>query len=111
LVFANAEAAFDTLRTRLATAAEKPAVVILDFESCYEIDVTAANALAELVRDLEDRGIDVRFAAAHKAVRDYVRRLHLADLDGLAHPHPTVEAAVSATRIGQPPSVNPGDQK
>jgi sulfate permease, SulP family len=111
LVFANAEAVLDTLRTRLTQLSEPPDLVVLNLESCYEIDVTAADALADLVRDLQGDGIEVRFAVAHRAIRDYVRRLHIAGLDSLAQPYPTVEAALTAPRIHGPRSKTPEQRR
>ncbi|MGB8022389.1 MAG: STAS domain-containing protein, partial [Candidatus Nanopelagicales bacterium] len=71
-----------------------PEVVVLDLSACYEIDVTAADALAALVDDLRREGTEVRFAGAHRQLRDYAARLRLADLAGLENPHPTVDAAL-----------------
>lgn len=94
LVFASVDPVVDDLRQRALTAEERPNLVVIDFEATYEIDVTAADILAELVSDLRIAGIDVRFAAAHDQVRQYARRLGLEELTGLTEPYPTVAAAV-----------------
>ena len=77
LVFASVDGALDDLRDALREAGASPDIVVLDLSACYEIDVTAADALAGLVDDLRRDGIEVRFAAAHHHVRDYAARLGL----------------------------------
>jgi anti-anti-sigma regulatory factor len=67
---------------------------VLDLSACYEIDVTAADALASLVDDLRLEGTDVRFAGARAPVREYAARLGMANLAGIAEPYPTVAVAV-----------------
>ncbi len=94
LVFASVDGALDDLRAAMDAAPEPPAVVVLDLSATYEIDVTAADALASLVQDLRQAGSEVRFARAHGPVRDYAARLGVPDLAGLAEPYPTVAAAV-----------------
>ena len=94
LVFASVDPAVDALRTRALQPGEPTVLVVLDFGSTYEIDVTAADALAGLVDDLRQAGIEVRFAAAHQQVRAYAEKLALPPLAGLVTPYPTVEAAI-----------------
>jgi high affinity sulfate transporter 1 len=94
LVFASVDSAVDALRTRALLQGEPPQLVVLDFESTYEIDVTAADTLAGLVDDLRQAGIEVRFAAAHQQVRDYARKLALPELAGLVTPYPTIDSAI-----------------
>jgi high affinity sulfate transporter 1 len=95
LVFASVDGALDDLRGALDEAPLTPDMVVLDLGACYEIDVTAADALAGLVDDLRRDGTEIRFAAAHQQVRDYATRLELPDLADLANPYPTVDASVS----------------
>jgi anti-anti-sigma regulatory factor len=85
----------DKLTALTVYAEQRPARVVLDFDSTSEIDVTAANALANGVDSLRAAGVDVRFACAHAQVRDYAARLGQEQLAGLADPYPTVAAAVS----------------
>ena len=94
LVFASVDGALDDLRDALREAGTAPDIIVLDLSACYEIDVTAADALAGLVDDLRRDGIEVRFAAAHHHVRDYATRLGLGDLAGLADPYPTIATSV-----------------
>ena len=94
LVFASVDTVVEDLRRRALGSDERPEMVVLDLEAAYEIDVTAADVLAEVVADLRAAGVQVRFAAAHERVRDYVSRLGIEALDGLGDPFPTVAAAV-----------------
>jgi sulfate permease, SulP family len=94
LVFASVDGALDDLRNALDAAPGQPGLVVLDLSACYEIDVTAADALASLVDDLRLAGSELRFAGAHRQVREYAARLGLANLDMLAEPYPTVAAAL-----------------
>ena len=94
LVFASVDGALDDLRAAMDAAAEPPGLVVLDLSACYEIDVTAADALATLADDLRLAGTELRFAGAHRQVREYAARLGLRDLNALAEPYPTVAAAV-----------------
>jgi high affinity sulfate transporter 1 len=94
LVFASVDPVIHELRTRTLDAHEQPRLVVLDLSSTSEIDVTAATALAGVVAELRDAGIEVRFAGAHARVRDYVRRLGGDDLRSLADPFPSVAAAI-----------------
>ncbi len=94
LVFASIDPVVDDLRRRALATEERLDLVVIDFEATYEIDVTAADALAGVVGDMRTAGIEVRFAAAHDQVREYTARLGLEELVGLADPYPTVAAAV-----------------
>jgi MFS superfamily sulfate permease-like transporter len=98
LVFASIDGALDDLRAALDAAAQPPGVVVLDLSATYEIDVTAADALASLVDDLRLEGTELRFAGARAPVREYAARLGLANLAGIAEPYPTVAVAVDDIR-------------
>jgi MFS superfamily sulfate permease-like transporter len=95
LVFANVDPVIEELRQSVADSSPRPALVVLDFESTYEIDVTAATDLARLLDDLGSEGIEVRFASVHASVREYAGRLSLGQLDGLVNPYPSVADALA----------------
>lgn len=97
LVFASIDPVIQRLYALTVHAEPVPDRVVLDLEATSEIDVTAAGALANAVGDLRAAGIDVRFAGAHQAVREYAARLGHDQLAGLADPYPTVAAAVTAS--------------
>ena len=52
LVFANVDPVLEELRRGIRESSPRPDVVVLDFEATYEIDVTAATALARLLENL-----------------------------------------------------------
>jgi high affinity sulfate transporter 1 len=92
LFFANADHVRDRIRA-LASAGEIRTVV-LDAETVPFVDVTAAQMLVELSRDLEANGTQLLLARDIGQVRDILRRAG-AD-DRLARLYPTVEAALAA---------------
>jgi sulfate permease, SulP family len=93
LFFANADHVRDRIRS-LAMHGEIRAVV-LDAETVPFVDVTAAQMLVELSRDLDKDGVKLLLARDIGQVRDILRRAG-AD-DTLAQLYPTVDAAVAAS--------------
>ena len=95
MFFANAE----LFRERvLAAVAESPTpvrCVIVAAAPVTSVDVTAADALAELDDALLVRGIELRFAELKDPVKDKLRRFGLFDRFGEARFFPTIDAAVS----------------
>jgi high affinity sulfate transporter 1 len=98
LVFASIDPVVRELHDRTLGAEDVPRLVVLDFSSTSEIDVTAATALAGVVAQLRAAGIEVRFAGAHASVRNYARRVGGDELATLAEPYPSVAAAISHVR-------------
>lgn len=95
LVFANVDPVLEELRRGIRESSPRPDVVVLDFEATYEIDVTAATALARLLENLRTAEVEVRFAAVHAPVREYAGRLSLGPLAGLDDPYPSVADALA----------------
>ncbi|WP_206367507.1 sulfate permease [Sphingomonas sp. HDW15A] len=94
LFFANAELFNDIV---LRAVDESPAPVrrvVVAAEPITSIDVTAADALVDLVRKLDARGIVLHVAELKDPVKDKLKRFELFDSFGEEHFHPTVEAAV-----------------
>ena len=75
LVFANARHVAERLRTLAGTADPPARLVVLDLQSVWEIDVTAALTFAALHDELEGRGVDLRFARANRPLRVQARRM------------------------------------
>lgn len=59
------------------------------------VDVTAADALAELDEALLAQGVELRFAELKDPVKDKLRRFGLFDRFGETRFFPTLDAAVS----------------
>ncbi|MBB3018783.1 high affinity sulfate transporter 1 [Microvirga lupini] len=95
LFFANVE----LFRERvLAAVAESPTpvrCVVVAAAPVTSVDVTAADALAELDEALLAQGIELRFAELKDPVKDKLRRFGLFDRFGETRFFPTLETAVS----------------
>ncbi len=98
LFFANADAVRDRIRHQAETRGTR--AIVLDAETMPYIDLTAANMLTELERDLERAGIKLVLARDIGQVRD-VLRTAAEDSSGPAA-YPTVQAAVDA--LGETPA-------
>ena len=96
LFFANAE----LFRQRVLEAvAQSPTPVrrlVVAAEPVTSIDVTSADMLARLERELRAEGMDLRFAEMKDPVKDKLKRFELLERFGAASFHPTVGAAVDA---------------
>lgn len=96
LFFANAGFAIDRLNELLSVTQPPPRMVVWNLESTTDVDVTAAEALVRLVRDLRDSGRDLVFARVGSAVLDVFKRNGLLDLLGEDHLFLTVDGAVQS---------------
>jgi MFS superfamily sulfate permease-like transporter len=96
LFFANAE--FFRERVLDATARSPTPVrwLVVAAEPVTSVDVTAADALAELDKTLEAAGIDLRFAELKDPVKDKLKRFGLFAQLGEDAFFPTISEAVSS---------------
>jgi SulP family sulfate permease len=95
LFFANA----DHVRTRIrALVTPATRVVVLDGETTPTIDVSAAEMLAQLRRDLDRAGVRLFVARDIGQVRDVLDRAE----GGAGRIFPTVDAAVAAAHANRP---------
>jgi MFS superfamily sulfate permease-like transporter len=94
LFFANAELFKE--RVSEAAAASPTAVnwVVVAAEPVTSVDVTASDSLAELIADLQGKGITFRFAELKDPVKDKLKRFGLFSELGEVAFYPTVGAAV-----------------
>ena len=72
VIFANAETVKKAILTRVLEA-RSLRVVILDMGSSPIIDITAADMIGDLKKELEDRSIDLRIVHAKGSVREMLR--------------------------------------
>jgi high affinity sulfate transporter 1 len=95
LFFANAE--FFSERILAATARSPTPVrwVVVAAAPVTSVDVTAADALAELDKNLAAAGIDLRFAELKDPVKDKLKRFGLFTEFGEDSFFPTIDEAVS----------------
>jgi sulfate permease, SulP family len=96
--FANADY-FTSRINELITASPEPVSwVLVDLQAVTDIDVTAAEALERLDKDLEQRGIELKFARANRPLRERLTRIGLGEHLGKQKLFPSVHAAVAAFR-------------
>jgi MFS superfamily sulfate permease-like transporter len=76
----------------------RPATVLLDLEASDDLDVTSADALAELADELEAQGIELHLARVHVPALEMLHRIGLVERIGEAHIHHTVPQGVEAFR-------------
>lgn len=96
LFFANAEQ-FQYQVLRAVDASPTPVQrLVVAAEPVTSIDITSADTLAELDRELEARGIELQFAEMKDPVKDKMKRFELFERMGESAFHPTVGAAVDA---------------
>ena len=98
LFFANAELFREALLHAVEQAPTPTRHVIVAAEPVNDIDVTAADMLAELDHELEARGIELQFAGLPGHVRDLIMRYGLSPRFDADHFHPTVGNAVNVYR-------------
>jgi len=95
LFFANAELFQERVLDAAAASPTPVRWVVIAAEPVTSVDVTAADALAELDETLRAAGIEMCFAELKDPVKDKLRRFGLLGRFGEAHFFPTVEAAVA----------------
>ncbi|WP_024275604.1 sulfate permease [Hyphomicrobium sp. 802] len=96
LFFANAELFQDCVITAVETAPTPARWVVVASEPITNVDVTAADTVAELDRTLQKAGIALCFAELKDPVKDKLKRFGLAKQLGEQAFFPTIGAAVSA---------------
>ena len=98
LFFANADLFREAVLRAVDSATTPTQQVIVAAEAVNDIDVTAADMLAELDHDLQARGIDLQFAGLPGHVRDLIIRYGLSPRFDAEHFHPTLGNAVNVYR-------------
>ena len=98
LFFANADLFREALLHAVREASTPTRQVLVAADAVNDIDVTAADMLGELDRELEARGIDLQFAGLPGHVRDLIMRYGLSPRFDADHFHPTVGNAVNVYR-------------
>ena len=96
LFFANAEFFKERVLDAVARSPTPVRWLVVAAEPVTSVDVTAADALAELDKTLEAAGIDLRFAELKDPVKDKLKRFGLFAEIGEDCFFPTIGAAVSS---------------
>jgi high affinity sulfate transporter 1 len=92
--FANALTIRERIKAMIEEMEPQPSTVIIDASAQDEIDLTSADMLKSLVKELQGKGMTVMMADVHTPVREFSRKTGLLDLVGEDHVFATVELAV-----------------
>jgi high affinity sulfate transporter 1 len=87
----------------------RPAWVVLQCEAITDIDVTAADMLERLDRELNAKGVHVAFVELRDRLKDRVLRYGLLETLDRDHFYPSVDSALDAIRQ-EPASAAPGSE-
>jgi len=94
LFFANAEIFRSQVLRAVANAPTRTRWVVVTAEPITDVDVTAADVLAELDEKLHQAGMDLYFAEMKGPVKDTLKRYGLFTRLGVENFFPTIEQAV-----------------
>jgi MFS superfamily sulfate permease-like transporter len=95
LFFANAEFFKERVGAAIASASAPVRWLVVAAEPVTSVDITAADAIADLRKDLDSTGIELCFAELKDPVKDKLKRFGLFALIGEGKFFPTVNSAVS----------------
>lgn len=96
LFFANARFLREQVHKLIANAQAPVQMVVLDCGSMFDLDITGAETLEELDRDLDARGITLALAEPHAPMRHVLRRSGLLPKLGDANIFSTVGESIRA---------------
>ena len=96
LFFANAEFFRERALDAVDRAPDPARWLVVAAQPVTSVDVTAADALADLEKTLESRGVELHFAELKDPVKDKLRRFGLLAQFGEEFFFPTIGAAVAA---------------
>jgi sulfate permease, SulP family len=96
MYYANALTARDGLKAMIREAVPPPRAVIIDGEGQDDLDLTSADVLRGLVRELRGSGVTVCFANVHAPALERARETGLLEAVGDGSVFPTVDLAVRA---------------
>ena len=98
LFFANADYFTSRVNELISGSPDPVRWVVVDMQAVTDIDVTAAEALDRLHADLQQRGIELKFARANRPLRERLTRIGLGGHIGEQSLFPSVHSAVAAFR-------------
>ncbi|MBF0214805.1 MAG: SulP family inorganic anion transporter [Magnetococcales bacterium] len=96
LIFANARHVTNRLRQLVASADPPLQWIILDAQAITDMDITAGQRFAELLREMQEKGIEIKIADAPHPLRVQLGKVGISETLG-NHPfHVSVKKAVEA---------------
>jgi MFS superfamily sulfate permease-like transporter len=96
MYYANALTIRDQVKALVEEAKTPPQALIFDAAAQDQLDITSADVLKGLVKELQGQGIAVYAAEVHTPVIEFGRRAGLLDAIGEEHIFPTIDAALAA---------------
>jgi MFS superfamily sulfate permease-like transporter len=96
LFFANAELFHQRVFAVIGQSPTPVRRIIVSAEPVTSVDVTSADMLADLERELRAADIELRFAEVKDPVKDKLKRFGLFERFGASSFHPTLNGAVDA---------------
>jgi high affinity sulfate transporter 1 len=94
LYYANALTYRERVVAMLAEADEQPRTIIFDFSAQDQLDLTSTDVLRGLLKQLDEKGINVVYAEMHAPVREHLVESGLLEPDADDRVFRTVGAAV-----------------
>ena len=98
MYYANALTVRDRVKELVEGAQTPPQALIFDAAAQDTLDITSAEVVKGLVKELHGQGIEVYAAEVHDPVLEFGRMSGLFELFDKGHIFPTVDAAVAAFR-------------
>ena len=109
LYFFNANVAHQQILRLVDAPDPRPKAVVVDLAATGDLDVTTAEMILALVRDMKQRSVAYGFAQVRGPVRDRMRRTGIMEEVGEERIYLTVAAAVAALEGGATPATAPAD--
>ncbi|HWS57707.1 MAG TPA: sulfate permease [Actinotalea sp.] len=103
LYYASALTVRDGIKVLVERSDPPPRALVLGLQGQADLDLTSVDMLSALLRELHGRGIAVRFADVHAAVREVMRAQGMLELIPEEHLLPTVDQAVQQLGEAGPP--------
>lgn len=103
LIFANARYVITRLENLVESAEPPIQWIILDAQAITDMDITAAQRFAELHRELESAGVDLKIADAADPLMRQLEKVGLSRTMGTQEFYPSVKKAVEAYEALQYP--------
>jgi high affinity sulfate transporter 1 len=102
LFFSNAEMFREQVLRAVSEAPTPTKWVVVAAEPVTDVDITAADVLAELVEELHRAGIELCFAQMKGPVKDHLKRYGLFSIFGVENFFPTIGQAVDHYLLKHP---------
>ncbi|HEX5923844.1 MAG TPA: SulP family inorganic anion transporter [Baekduia sp.] len=101
LLYPNVDSVRERVLEAVAAATPSPEVVVFDLSQSVDLDLQAVDGIADLARQLQAQGVELRLAAVRAPAAKILQRAGVTP-DVMAAP--TVSAAVDGTRAVSPPA-------